>query len=123
MSAPRTGDGPATGSLAQEAMALIDAVTTRLTRLKTEAVVVGPEAAGSAGEAVHTCIDWCPICRGADLLRGDRSETSEKLVDTALVVLGTLRSLIPESSATTTAGGSQTTDAADGPGLERIDIR
>jgi hypothetical protein len=123
MTTPGTGSGPAIGSLADEAGQLIDAVTARLTRLKAEAAVIGPGAAGSATEAVHTCVGWCPICRGADILRGDRSEISEKLVDTALLVLTTLRSLVPEPPSASTADGSPNTEPADRPGVERIDIR
>ena len=89
---------------------------------------------------------WCPICRSAELLRGDRPEVAEKLVDTALLVVATLRSLIPApaagSPAPAAAGSPEPAAAgspepatagppesaandepdADRPGIQRIDI-
>ena len=64
-----------------------------------------------------SCVGWCPVCRSAELLKGDRSEVAEKLADVALLLITTLRSLLPEPAE----------PAASGPepraGVERIDIR
>lgn len=111
------GAGRQVGSLADEAGQLIDVVSARLTRLRAEGAAVEPGPPSS-----HTCVGWCPICRGAEVLRGDRPEISEKLVDTALLVLATLRSLIPEPPAAP-AGDGVPANPADRPVVERIDIR
>lgn len=111
------GAGHQVGSLADEAGQLIDAVTSRLQQLKADGAAVE-----SGPASPHACVGWCPVCRGAELLRGDRSDISEKLVDTALVVLTTLRSLIP-APPTATTEGSAVTDPGDEPVVERIEIR
>ncbi len=91
-----------------------------------------PAAEASAAEQIATeqiateqipaqqhlsCVGWCPVCRSAELLKGDRSEVAEKLADAALLLITTLRSLLPEPAE----------PAASGPepraGVERIDIR
>jgi hypothetical protein len=41
------------------------------------------------------CVGWCPVCRSADLLRGERPEVAGKLLDSAMVVVSALRSLLP----------------------------
>lgn len=121
MTTPKVGHP--IGSLADEAGQLIDAVAAKLTSLKAaagEPVIATEESEAVSGPA-HTCLGWCPICRGADLLRGDRPEMSEKLLDTALLLLTALRSLIPEQPPA--AADFQTTDPIDRAGVERIDIR
>lgn len=114
------GPGRPTGSLADEAGQLIDAVAARLAVMKVGVAAAGPGPAET--DAVHTCLGWCPVCRGAELLRGDRPELSDKLIDTALVVLDALRTLLPDQPPAT-ADDAQTTDPADRAGIERIDIR
>jgi len=70
----------------------------------------------------------CPLCRFLALLRGERPEATAKLVDGALMIVRTLRSLVPEQPAPASAGAS-TSDPHPPPpparrgGLEHIDIR
>ena len=73
----------------------------------------------------------CPLCRFMALLRGERPEATAKLVDGALMIIRTLRSLVPdpsESTGTTTTGpGHGEPSPGHQPptrrgGLEHIDI-
>jgi hypothetical protein len=69
----------------------------------------------------------CPLCRFLALLRGERPEATAKLVDGALMIIRTLRSLVPEQPTPAPAGAS-TSDPHPPPpparrgGLEHIDI-
>lgn len=114
--------------MAEEAGQLLDVVAARLAKIRQDGL---PEAAqpspddtsghtATASQANSpTCVGWCPICRSADLLRGDRPELTQKLVDSALLLVTTLRSLIP-----TSAEPTETTADGDGsPGIERINLR
>ena len=78
----------------------------------------------------------CPLCRFLAVLRGERPEATAKLVDGALLIVRTLRSLLPEAEpAAATSGGSaggsgerrQAGTPGSAPrrpgGLEHIDIR
>jgi hypothetical protein len=78
----------------------------------------------------------CPLCRFLAVLRGERPEATAKLVDGALLIVRTLRSLLPEAEpAAATSGGSadgsgerrQAGNPGSSPrrpgGLEHIDIR
>ncbi len=64
-----------------------------------------------------SCVGWCPVCRSAELLKGDRSEVAEKLADVALLLITTLRSLLPEPAEPAASGSEPRA------GVERIDIR
>lgn len=131
MTTPPMHHHPAVGPLVEEAAQLLDAVASRLTgmRAKPVAPVAGPDQApptATSGPPVagnHACLDWCPICRGAELLGGDRSEVTDKLLDTALLVVSTLRSLIPEPPGAPGASGPDDTNPPAPTGVERIDIR
>lgn len=149
----------AVGPLAVEAALLLDVVADRLTALKSggpgAASVVPPSAAprpetGETGAAARgrplgpdgRCPECgsvpggsctaCPLCRFLAMLRGERPETTTKLVDGALLIVRALRSMIPEApdaAGTPTSGGP--TGPGDPPppppparrgGFERIDI-
>ncbi len=114
----------AVGALAEEAGQLLDVVAAKLAGMRQDgpAAPEPPEAQPHAAET--SCLGWCPICRSADLLKGDRSETTQKLVDAALLVVTTLRSLIPPPPDQNAPERTQAADDGDGsPGIERIDIR
>lgn len=74
------------------------------------------------GAPPQPCVGWCPICRTAELLQGDRPEMTAKLVDAALLVVTTLRSLLPpaEAAAAPAQDGAAPSMRS---GIERIDIR
>ncbi|MET3805000.1 hypothetical protein ABIB25_002000 [Nakamurella sp. UYEF19] len=122
---------PAVGPLADEAAQLLDAVAARLSTMRARPVATSAEPPLAPTETtpqdrpgeLHPCLGWCPICRGAELMRGDRSEVTEKLLDTALLVVTTLRSLIPEQPAAPEASGPDDTNPPAPSGVERIDIR
>lgn len=124
-----TTPGHQVGALADEAGQLLEAVAARLDVLKAaRAAAADPVDKASDSPAApspseHTCVGWCPICRGAELLRGDRTEISDRLLDTAILLVGTLRSLMPEPSAATAPATPDQTSSAAQPGVERIDIR
>jgi len=79
----------------------------------------------------------CPLCRFLAVLRGERPEATARLVDGALLIVRTLRSLLPEAEqATAASAGGRAGGAADHRpagtpgssarrpgGLEHIDIR
>lgn len=93
------------------------------------------EAAGSHAGATARCPECgsvpgasctaCPLCRFMALLRGERPEATARLVDGALMIIRTLRSLVPDAPAAG-ATGTPPTDPPAPPGrrggLERIDI-
>ena len=147
---------PTVGPLAVEAALLLDVVADRLTALKPGgpgAASAGPPPAGprpEAGEAGSTaggrplgpdgrCPECgsvpgasctaCPLCRFLAMLRGERPETTAKLVDGALLIVRALRSMIPEAPEPAAASGGPTGGGETPPppparrgGFERIDI-
>jgi hypothetical protein len=144
--------GPAVGPLALEAALLLDVVADRLESMKQRTTAAegaaaqaedDPTAGPDAGPAPTLGIDGrcpecgsipgasctaCPLCRFLALLRGERPEATAKLVDGALMIIRTLRSLVPEQPAPASAGGSTTDQHPPPPparrgGLEHIDIR
>jgi hypothetical protein len=121
---PPLEHGRAVGALAEEAGQLLDVVAAKLTALRVEGQQAEAPPRDDAGEAheatAQPCVGWCPICRSAELLKGERPELTQKFVDAALLVITTLRSLIPPSAPT------EAQDQADGDGsagMERIEIR
>jgi hypothetical protein len=117
--------GHAVGALAEEAGQLLDVVAAKLAALRLEgqqhqAETPPGDDLGDDHESGQPCVGWCPICRSAELLKGERPELTQKFVDAALLVVTTLRSLIPPPAPT------QTRDPTDGDGsagVERIEIR
>ena len=142
---------PSVGPLALEAALLLDVVADRLESMKTApAAAASPAAAtpttdnaGPAGAdeaeptvaAAGRCPECgsvpgasctaCPLCRFMALLRGERPEATAKLVDGALMIIRTLRTLVPDPPAAAGAGTpppDQPPPAGRRGGLERIDI-
>lgn len=70
----------------------------------------------------------CPLCRFLAILRGERPETTAKLVDGALLIVRALRTMIPDAPASPPTGGSPGPGDPPPPpparrgGFERIDI-
>lgn len=73
----------------------------------------------------------CPLCRFMALLRGERPEATAKLVDGALMIIRTLRSLVPDPPEAAAAASTDTKSAGESAsgqqparrgGLEHIDI-
>jgi hypothetical protein len=152
---PERPTGPSVGPLALEAALLLDVVADRLESMKNTADDAPPAEGTSAGAGQrsdeHPAADeprvaaadstparcpecgsvpgasctGCPLCRFMALLRGERPEATAKLLDGALMIIRTLRSLVPDPP---TTGGSGTPPADPPPppsrrgGLERIDI-
>jgi hypothetical protein len=132
-----TAAGSPVGSLASEAGQLLDAITARLEQFRTavgspvDATEPVTEPVERQSESTHSCVGWCPICRTAEVVNGDRAETAGKLADAAILLVGTLRSLLPDHTGPTTGPADtgphdgSTADEQEGPapGVERIDIR
>ena len=150
--------GSTVGPLAVEAALLLDVVADRLTALKPDPLGPGPtsspggdggpaadEPAGPAGPGRPLGPDGrcpecgsvpgasctaCPLCRFLAMLRGERPETTAKLVDGALLIVRALRSMIPEAPEPTSqrAAGDPPPPPPPPPpparrgGFERIDI-
>ncbi|HET8590617.1 MAG TPA: hypothetical protein VFM01_13365 [Nakamurella sp.] len=148
------------GPLATEAAQLLDVLAERLAALRdTRPAGDGAEtaraAAGSGGveeadqgpcpqcghdPGASAACTGCPLCRLLAVLRGERPESTARLVDGALTVVQLLRALLPASPeqapaqrspspqppATPDEQPSQDISAsgpAENPGLLRIDIR
>lgn len=71
-----------------------------------------------AGAAAEPCAA-CPLCRLLAVIRGERPEVTARWMDSALTVVQTLRSMIPDPVSASPAPADQ---SAAG-GLEPIDIR
>jgi len=136
------------GPLALEAALLLDVVADRLVSMKRSTTPGADEASGEdpgspspsektapadgrcpeCGSVPGASCTACPLCRFLALLRGERPEATAKLVDGALMIIRTLRSLIPDPA--DPAGGSRSGPQPDPPtppaarrgGLEHIDI-
>ncbi len=146
---PEPPSGPQVGPLALEAALLLDVVADRLESMKQRPTASEEPAAGTEGDSAGgtdpgpsptaaadgRCPECgsipgasctaCPLCRFLALLRGERPEATAKLVDGALMIIRTLRSLVPEQPAPPPAGAAtsnpQPPPARRG-GLEHIDI-
>ncbi len=106
------------------------------TQARSEATL-GPDGrCPECGSIPGASCTACPLCRFLAVLRGERPEATAKLVDGALLIVRTLRSLLPEAEpAAATSGGSaggsgerrQAGNPGSAPrrpgGLEHIDIR
>jgi hypothetical protein len=124
------------GPLALEAALLLDVVADRLESMKQRPTASEGAAQSAEGDSAARCPECgsipgasctaCPLCRFLALLRGERPEATAKLVEGALMIIRTLRSLVPEQP--TAASGASTTDPPPPPpparkgGLEHIDI-
>jgi hypothetical protein len=98
----------AVGPLAVEAALLLDVVADRLSSLKRsttpdpESEAEQPDPAPADGRCPEcgsmpgAYCTACPLCRFMALLRGERPEATAKLVDGALMIIRTLRSLVPD---------------------------
>ena len=125
---------PAIGPLAQEAALLLDVVVDRLTSMRpgdADADSAGPAVDGrcpECGARPDAACTACPLCRLLAVLRGERPEAAARLVDGALMIVRTLRSLIPEpteAAEQSYSPGTARPEPAAGRrgGLEHIDIR
>jgi hypothetical protein len=99
------------GSLGAEAALLLDAIAGRLEALRptdggdgqddraaeptATGAPTGCPQCGHDPSATVTCTA-CPLCRLLAVLRGERPETTARLVEGALVVVQSLRALLPE---------------------------
>ncbi len=109
---------------------LLDVVADRLSSMKP-AEGAGEEAAEPSGRCPEcgsvpgASCTACPLCRFVAVLRGERPEATARLVDGALLIVRTLRSLIPEADGGA-ADGAPRPDPGPPParrsGLEHIDI-
>ena len=149
---PSPPPGPTVGPLALEAALLLDVVADRLESMKEQTSTSPGASQGTAGntegeQAGATghgpsptlgidgrCPECgsipgasctaCPLCRFLALLRGERPEATAKLVDGALMIIRTLRSLVPDqpSAPAGTAEPHSPPPPARKGGLEHIDI-
>jgi len=113
-------DPPAPDPEAPEAPAAEQIATEQIAteQIATEQIATEQIAIEQVPAQQHlSCVGWCPVCRSAELLKGDRSEVAEKLTDAALLLITTLRSLLPEPAEPAASGSEPRA------GVERIDIR
>jgi len=146
---PGPPPGPTVGPLALEAALLLDVVADRLETMKRTTPSAGaadntegdPGAGADQGPSPTLGVDGrcpecgsipgasctaCPLCRFLALLRGERPEATAKLVDGALMIIRTLRSLVPEQPPAPAGAGATEQHPPPPParkgGLEHIDI-
>ena len=119
---------PAVGPLAQEAAMLLDVVADRLTSMKpadgpSEKTAGATDRCPECGSIPGAECTACPLCRFVAVLRGERPEATARLVDGALLIVRTLRTLIadPEEAAEAPRPDPGPPPARRG-GLEHIDI-
>lgn len=117
---PEQPDAPSVGPLAQEAALLLDVVADRLQAMKPADGAAAPDGRANApntddaaeprtehtvpagarcpecGSVQGAYCTACPLCRFIALLRGERPEATARLVDGALLIVRTLRSLVPD---------------------------
>ncbi|MET0863848.1 MAG: hypothetical protein ABWZ98_05900 [Nakamurella sp.] len=67
------------------------------------AAATQPGSCPECGSVPGAYCTACPVCRFMALLRGERPEATAKLVDGALMIVRTLRSLVPEPGETAAA--------------------
>lgn len=109
---------------------LLDVVADRLSSMKPAegAAEETAEAAGrcpECGSVPGASCTACPLCRFVAVLRGERPEATARLVDGALLIVRTLRSLIPEPDGGPAADPARPDPGPPPPrrgGLEHIDI-
>ena len=109
---------------------LLDVVADRLSSMKPAdgAAEEAAEAAGrcpECGSVPGASCTACPLCRFVAVLRGERPEATARLVDGALLIVRTLRSLIPEPDGGAPSDAPRPDPGPTPPrrgGLEHIDI-
>ena len=138
MTAPAPGSP---GPLAAEAAQLLDVLADRLATLQPAARASGPgeetreqdgptpdqhaptSQRGPEHDAGMICTTGCPFCQVLAVVRGERPETAARLVDGALLVVRSLRTLLdrhvpagaPAPSPSPSAEPATPHDAGDGP--------
>ena len=65
-----------------------------------------PECGSIPGSLSGAACTACPLCRFLAVIRGDRPEATAKLLDGALLIVRTLRSLLPEPDPAAASTGS-----------------
>lgn len=116
---------PAVGPLAHEAALLLDVVAARLSSMQPAGPAPDAAVCPECGSVTGASCTACPLCRFLAMVRGERPEATAKLVDGALLIVRTLRTLIPdvEEGPGEAAGGPESGPAtARRGGLEHIDI-
>ncbi|SEQ67869.1 hypothetical protein SAMN05216188_104280 [Lentzea xinjiangensis] len=94
-----------TGKLAEELRLLVETAAERV-----QPWLHRVAEAGDGSHAPETC-GWCPLCNGAALLRGDRSELAAKAAEHAAGLIAVLRAALREPG----GGPSPAPPGADAP--------
>lgn len=82
-----------------------------------------PPQADGAGLPPHRCLEWCPICRTAEVLRENATpELRASLAEAQHEALLTLRALIDTYLTSAPAPGDAAEAAADQQGIRDIPI-
>jgi len=95
------------GPIGEEALRLLEAVQ------GWARATFGDGPAAHVGNGSATC-EWCPLCQLVAVLRGDRPETTEKLVAAGAAMMNVLRSVVDAQSAPE--------PAENAPHVQRIDL-
>jgi hypothetical protein len=86
------GTGGTGGTVGEEASRLLDAVHDWARH------TFGEGASARMATGAPEC-EWCPLCQFVAVLRGDRPETTEKIVAAGTAVMSALRALLDQPTA------------------------
>jgi len=100
--------GQARDRLVEELRLLMDVVGQR-TQPLVERLLVRIGAVEHTGEGTASC-DWCPLCRGVALLRGERPELAARLTEHVTGLLAVLRQALVEQPSGSAAGNGHDGD-------------
>ncbi|HVV18141.1 MAG TPA: hypothetical protein VHF06_01820 [Pseudonocardiaceae bacterium] len=111
MTSPQDADQPVPGArLAEETRLLLDALAERaqpwLNRLA---------APGDDGEHTPSTCNWCPLCAGMAVLRGERPELAVKAAEHAAGLIAVLRAALAERPAPASSPSSESSPPASAP--------
>lgn len=101
------------GPIAEEAVRLIGAVQDWARRSF-------PEPSAASSDARGSDCQWCPICQFIAVVRGERPELTERVVEAGTAVASAVRAFVEAAAGT---GRTASEEQPRSPRVQRIDLR